>query len=733
MQPHPDENKEAPGSSAGANPDNKGGALDVGEQRFRALADATPQIVWTVAPSGDILYLNQQGREYFGLDVEWDEFSWGSQLHEEDIHLVRELWRAARGQGQKFEAEYRLKRHDGAFRWHLGRALPVYEDGEITHWCGTSTDIHALKSAHQVIEERERLFRTMADSAPVLIWRADESKAFTYFNEGWLNFRGRAPEEEMGFGWMEGIHPDDVDRCKRVYNDAFDGRDPFRMEYRLRRYDGQYRWILDHGAPAIDTHGIFTGYVGSCVDIDERKRLEDQVRFLAEASPILTSSLDYESTLQSVAQLMVPQLADWCAVDILMPNGEAHLLAVAHVDPEKVALGRELRRRYPTDMTAPSGIAHVILSGEPEMYPEITDAMLEAGARDPEYLEIMRSIGFRSALVVPLNARGQTLGALTLVWSESDRRYTEDDLRFAEELARRAAIVVDNARLYRQVEDARDELEALNQTLEARVVLRTEELRGANENLREEVEERRRAQQALARVNMLLEQRNRELQDFAHVASHDLQEPLRKIVSFASLLSDEFDGDLQEGRSYLHRIEHAAERMTVLIQDLLEFSRVATRREAFQKVKLTRVVTEVLGDLELRIAETDGKVEFDEMCLLEADPIQMRQLFQNLIGNALKFHREGVSPVVQIRSDQSNDLCTVEVSDNGIGFNEAYLERIFSPFQRLHGRGTFPGTGMGLAICRRIVERHGGTITARSQEDQGSTFIVRLPMKQSSS
>lgn len=708
------------------------GPVDVGEQRFRALADATPQIVWTLDLEGGVIYLNHQGREYFGLEQDWEAFSWGPMIDGDDIQVVRDVWKVAQETGTMFEAEFRLKRHDGEYRWHLGRALPVYEDGEITHWCGTSTDIHDLKAAHQVLEERERLFRTMADTAPVLIWRSDESKEFTYVNQGWLNFRGRSAEDEIGFGWTEGLHPEDYDRYLRTYSEAFERRVPFRMEFRLRRHDGQYRWILDHGAPAHSADGAFSGYIGSCIDIDERRRLEDQVRFLAEASPILTSSLEYETTLQSVARLIVPKLADWCAIDMVMPSGQTELLAVTHVDPDKVDLGRELRRRYPTDMSASTGVPQVIRTGESELYPEITDEMLRATARDEEFLDIVRSIGFRSALIVPLKARGHTLGAMTLVWSESDRLYSESDLRFAEELARRAAIVVDNARLYRQAKEARDEFEKLNQSLEVHVALRTEELRTANESLREEIEERRRAQQALARANSLLEQRNRELQDFAHVASHDLQEPLRKIVSFSSLLDEEFGEGLQDGRRYVTRIQDSAERMTILIQDLLEFSRIATRGEAFRKLGLGRIVEEVLGDLELRITETGGRVDIGEMCAVEADPVQMRQLFQNLIGNALKFHREGVPPIVQIRTQINGSGCTVEVEDNGIGFDEVFLERIFSPFQRLHGRGSFPGTGMGLAICRRIAERHGGSITARSREDHGSTFVVLLPLRQPS-
>lgn len=255
-----------------------------------------------------------------------------------------------------------------------------------------------------------------------------------------------------------------------------------------------------------------------------------------------------------------------------------------------------------------------------------------------------------------------------------------------------------------------------------------------------DITERKEAEQELARANAVLEQRNRELQDFAYVASHDLQEPLRKIRAFADLLQEEYAGRLDEtGRFYLERMGNAAERMATLISDLLAFSRVTTRGEPFRPVDLEDLVNDVLIDLEMAMAEEQGRVEVGDLPVIEADPVQMRQLFQNLIGNALKFHREDVPPVIRITARMEpaagadEARCHIDVTDNGIGFDEKYLDRIFSPFQRLHGRGTYAGTGMGLAICRRIVERHHGTLTARSRPGEGSTFTVTLPCHQPTS
>jgi|EndMetStandDraft_5_1072996.scaffolds.fasta_scaffold50314_1 signal transduction histidine kinase len=236
-------------------------------------------------------------------------------------------------------------------------------------------------------------------------------------------------------------------------------------------------------------------------------------------------------------------------------------------------------------------------------------------------------------------------------------------------------------------------------------------------------------------ANTALQQSNRELEQFASVASHDLQEPLRKIEAFGDRLKMDRETLGEQSRDYLDRILNSASRMRKLISDLLTFSRVASRAQPFKKLDLGQVAREVVGDLEGRIQQVEGQVELGDLPQIDADPTQVRQLLQNLIANGLKFHRPDVKPVVHVnakRIDLAGQPPRVEltVADNGIGFEEQYLDRIFEVFQRLHGRNEFEGTGIGLAICRKIVERHGGTITARSKPGEGATFIVTLPMEQ---
>jgi len=242
----------------------------------------------------------------------------------------------------------------------------------------------------------------------------------------------------------------------------------------------------------------------------------------------------------------------------------------------------------------------------------------------------------------------------------------------------------------------------------------------------------KKAEVALQSYMAKLEQSNRDLQEFAYVASHDLQEPLRKVQAFSDRLASKLEDKLDEtGLDYLKRMRDASQRMQILINDLLGFSRVSTRAQPFTEVDLNMVAQEVLSDLENRIEQTNARVEIDKLPLVEADPTQMHQLLQNLIGNALKFHAEKTQPLIKVSAQIKGKECQISVEDNGIGFDTQYLDRIFKPFQRLHNREEYEGSGMGLAICRRIVERHDGSITASSTLGKGSIFLVTLPIHQS--
>jgi light-regulated signal transduction histidine kinase (bacteriophytochrome) len=341
---------------------------------------------------------------------------------------------------------------------------------------------------------------------------------------------------------------------------------------------------------------------------------------------------------------------------------------------------------------------------------------LTRAARDGEVVKdvelILRMADGQEAVILcnagPIkNAKGQVTGGVVAWRNITERKRMEDDLR------------------------------ASRNELEQRVRERTAELERTNQVLMAEIHMREQAEKNLAVQAVKLEKSNREMQDFVFIASHDLQEPLRKLQTLADVLTIRCRDSLSdEGVDYIDRIRKSAKRMQELLLSLLSYSRLSTKAGPFETVSLSEAANEALADLEILTGETGGFVEIGDLPLVEADVTQMVHLFQNLIQNGLRFYREGVRPRVRIYSQYVRNerfrsgAYEIFVEDNGIGFDEKYLDRIFLPFERLHARDAYGGVGMGLTICKKIVERHNGLITARSTPGKGAIFIVTIPAEQ---
>ena len=323
-------------------------------------------------------------------------------------------------------------------------------------------DLNERKQIEDDLRASEERYRTIVQTANEGVWLIDSEARTLYANEVMAKMLGASAEEMIGRSLLEFVYPEDEAEGQARIENNLRGRFE-QFDFRFRRQDGKPVYMLVCTSPIRNGTGNIVGALGMFTDVTERRRAEEQEHILAEVSKVLTSTLDYRETLANIASLIVPQLADWFAVDLVDAEGHFELIEIDHKDPEQVQWARALRERYPIDFDAPTGLPNVVRTGQSELYPEITDEMLVAGARDEEQLALNRQIGLTSLMLVPLVARGKTIGVVTFVASESGRKYDRRDLALAEEVGRRAGVAIDNARLYQEAQKARDQLNIILQ------------------------------------------------------------------------------------------------------------------------------------------------------------------------------------------------------------------------------------------------------------------------------
>lgn len=496
--------------------------------------------------------------------------------------------------------------------------------------------------------------------------------------------------------FLDSIHPQDRESVTQSLRRAIEEGADYDIEFRVIGSNHTVCWIASKGQVYYDEQGKAVRMTGINMDITARKQAQDELQrqnwrsqLFAEVTLKIRQSLHLEDILQTtVTEVQQILKADRVLIFQFRSSGVGTVVTEA-LNPSWISLlNQNVHDEYFES-------EYLQKYSQGRIY---TIADVET-ARLPDCLiDFMSKFEVKAKLAVPIFLKEKLWGLLVAHQCAHPRQWSSFETELLGQLADQIGIALAQAQL---------------------------------------LEQETRQRQELTRSNS-------ELQQFASIASHDLQEPLRKIQAFGTRIKATCgDALTEQGQDYLDRMENAAHRMQTLIDDLLMLSRVTTKAQPFVPVNLAQITREVLSDLEIRIQQTGGCVQVSDLPTLEADPLQMRQLFQNLISNALKFHRNEEPPVVKIYSNvlriqenhpagssSSTELCQIIVEDNGIGFDEKYLDRIFNVFQRLHTRSEYEGTGMGLAICRKIVERHGGTITAKSMPCQGATFIVTLPIHQ---
>jgi PAS domain S-box-containing protein len=502
------------------------------------------------------------------------------------------------------------------------------------------------------------------------------------WNKSAERFYGYTAEEIIGKPVSILVPPDRPDELAQILQRLGRGERIEHFETVRIRKDGSRVDVSLTISPIKDAEGKIIGSSKSARDITARKQNEAALRFLAEASKLLAELLDVPSTLQRVARLAVPHFADWCAVDMLEPAGSLRRVAVAHVDPSKVQLAHELHRRFPPNPAGPRGVWHVLRTGQSELISEISDAFLAETIKDKDWLRILRELGVKSYMGLPLTAHGKTLGVITFTAAESGRRYGPTDLRLAEDLAQRAAIAIENAQLYSELKEA-----------------------------------------------------DRRKDEFLAMLGHELRNPLAPIRNALHIMKmPGANGEAVEQARQM--TERQVQQMVRLVDDLLDVSRIMRGRIELRKepVELAAVLTRAVETAQPVLDAHGQQVLLSvppEPVWLNADPIRLVQVVGNLLHNAAKFSPRAGR--VWLTGERHGEEAVLRVRDEGTGISPDLLPRLFDLFvqgekslERSQG-----GLGIGLTVVRKLVEMHGGKVTATSEgPGQGSEFAVRLPILQ---
>lgn len=319
-------------------------------------------------------------------------------------------------------------------------------------------EIAARTRTEAALRRSEAQYRQFTEAMPQLAWITDVDGVPEYFNQGWYSYTGTTLQKMLDPNRGSIVHPDEEERARTAWKQAVLSGRPYHVEYRLRSAEGTYLWFLARGVPVKDAGGQITHWLGTCTEIEAQKRAAEKERFLAETSNVLASSLDYETTLATVAKLAVPHLADWCSVYVIDPKRGLRQLALAHADPEKAQWAQALRRKYPFDPEAQQGIANVLRTGRSELFPEISEELFAAAQWDDGQVLYMRTLGLTSMMIVPIVAQSRTLGIILFASSQTGRSYSAADLAVAEDLAARVALAMENARLFNAERERSEQL-----------------------------------------------------------------------------------------------------------------------------------------------------------------------------------------------------------------------------------------------------------------------------------
>lgn len=655
-------------------------AIENERENFRNLFEQTPEMVCILkGPEHIFEFVNEAHVKALGFDATGMKVR-EAQPESVEVHgILDEVYKT----GKTAELhEIPVTVTDRLRYFNLTYSARKDEAGKINGVMILGTEVTEQVESRAHIERSREQLKSLADSISQLVWVTDHQGHILFYNKRWFEYTGIPVERTTDMQvWREVIHPADYPQIQKAWQKATSSQSVFEDEWRIKNRHGVYRWHLVRTVPSVNPEGKVTGWFGTSTDIDDQRRAREYDRLLADTSAVFAESLDVEKRLQALADVIVKHLADWCSIDLVGSGNTPRRAAVAHPDPQHLRLVEELFRDYPTDWNAKTGAPNVVRTGKSELYPEVPEHLLKETAKDERHWQLIKNLGIRSGMAVPLTARGKTLGAITFISSESGRNYTEDDLRIAEELGRRAGVAVDNALLYIQLEQA----------------IKTRE-------------------------------------EFLSIASHELKTPLTTLRLQAQITNRHlakgdnsfFDSDRLS--KFANQINSQVGRLNQLVDDMLDVSRIQSGRlipkpEEVNLAELARGICDQLASIAsaanctLELSATDVTGFWDRQ--------RIEQVQTNLITNAIKY---GAGHPVKIKVYQEGSTAKTEVQDFGIGISKENFNRIFERFERAVSAQGVTGLGLGLYISKNIVAAHKGDITVQSELGKGSKFVMELPL-----
>jgi PAS domain S-box-containing protein len=727
------------------------------EQHFRFLAESIPQMVWTATPDGMLSYVNGQGCEYFGVgQPALLGAGWLTGVHPEDQERTAEHWKHSLATSEPYDTSFRLRRgRDGAWRWHLVRATPLLaQDGSVVEWFGTCTDIEDQKQAEAKLRQQWKTFDTALSHTPDFTYIFDLEGRFKYVNRSLLALWQKSLDEAVGRNFFDlGYPPELAGRLQRQIQQVITTIQPVRDQTPFTGPTGETRYYEYIFVPILDAQGRVEAVAGSTRDITDRNQAAQQI----EEDRRRWRELLLQ-TPAAIAILRGPEHRfEWVNADYIRLAGR----------PAVALVGKTLLEAMP-EVEAQSYIEllnRVYLTGEPFVGHESLVRLDygEASLRDVYVNFVYLATRDINGAIDGIFVHATDVTDMVIARKQVEERETQ--FRTLAETIPHLAWMADetghifwyNRRWYEYTGTTLPEMEGwgwqtvhdpnvlpevLNQWRGAissgepfemifplkgadgafrSFLTRVEPVKDSSGHVvrwfgtNTDITEQRRIEEQLRRMN-------RELEEFAYVASHDLQEPLRMVNIYTHLILrtlGDSDGKLSEYSAF---VRQGVTRMEALIHDLLAFSRtVHADEQSAATADLALSLSEAMSVLKNRIEESGAIITAGTLPCVRGDTDQMAHVFQNILSNALKYRKENVTPEIRISASLENDQWIVSVSDNGIGFDPKYSERIFGLFKRLHSND-YPGTGLGLAICKRIVERHGGRMWAESKPGEGAIF-----------